>query len=64
MRSNKYLAHYRICWEVSGSYIIGFDKTYNCYAVWQKEPLWYEYNSVSEYFKTIEETRLFINNLS
>ena len=55
--------HLRL-WEGTDNFIIAWSNQYVGYAVWQREPAWYYYNSVSEYFKTIEEARNFINNLS
>lgn len=50
-------------WKRKGDFLIAWSNQYMGYAVWQKEPNWHLFNSVSCYFKTIEEADQFIEEI-
>lgn len=49
------MKNYRTKWREHKGFIIGFDKVYMSYGVWQKCPNWKEYNCVGVYHKTLRE---------
>lgn len=53
---------YKTLWTKYKGFIIGFDKNYLAYGVWQIEPNWDEFNCIGVYHKTIEEARQEIDN--